>query len=335
MLAIKIKQKAMQIGFASCGIIPAAVFEEYNRYLYERIRTFPESKKHYEPMLDYAAPPETAKAIVVCLERINKYRVPDSLKGLVAKHYLFEDRIPYSPEYRAQAEFGTYLKTQGLSIVECSVPDRWAAAKAGLGKFGRNNFLYSLEHGSYVRIVTWVVDKTLEYDPMPLPQDMHLPECSDGCQKCVKACPTNAFSGCFSMDMGQCVAYLTFNAEDALDEATRLRLGRWLYGCDVCQDVCPANKGKLAGNSAFPLLDQFEEYLKPEVLLAMDEEEFYKIVYPRFWYGGKETFWRWRCNALRSMINSKKEKYHQLIDDYLDHGDERLRGLAQWGCANR
>jgi len=330
MRATDIKQKAMQLGYASCGIIPAVAFDEYKRHLDERTRIFPESKKHYEHMYGFVKLPESAKSIIVCLQRINRYKVPGSLKGLIAKHYLFDGRLHYSSEYRSKSEFETYLKTLGINIVKGSVPDRWAAAKAGLGKFGRNNFIYSPEHGSYVNIAVWAVDKTLEYDPMP--QDIYLSECRDNCQKCARACPTDAFSGGFSMDMGKCVAHLTFSAEDALDEKTRSQMGRWLYGCDVCQDVCPANKDKLAEDEDFPLLSQFDEYLKPENLLAMDEDTFVNIVHPRFWYGGKESLWRWRCNALRSMINSGKAEYHQLIKDCCEHEDARVGEIARWGC---
>jgi len=332
MLETKVKQKALELGFASCGIIPATVFEDYKRHLDERIRAFPQSKKLYDPMFAYADPPESAKSVIVCLQRHNKYKVPDSLKGLVGKMYLFDDRVPFSHENRAKKEFETYLKTCGINILKCAVPDRWAAAKAGIGKFGRNNFIYSPEHGSYVCIDAWVVDKELKHDPAP--QDIHLSECCDSCQKCIRACPTAAFAGGFSMDMGRCVARLTFNAEDTLDEATRSQMGRWVYGCDVCQDVCPANKGKLGENNDFPLLSQFEEYLQPENLLTMDEETFANIVHPRFWYGGnaKETLWRWKSNTLRSMVNSGKAEYHRLVKDCLDHKDERLRELARWGC---
>jgi len=333
MLEMDIKQKALQLGFASCGIIPAAVFDEYNRHLEERIRTFPQSKGNYDWMFENATPPESAKSIIVCLQRMNQYKIPDSLKGRIGKMYLFDERLPFAPEYRARMEFETYLKLNKINILEGSLPDRWAAVKAGLAKFGRNNFIYSPEHGSYVCASAWAVDRELNCDPVP--QDIYLSECSDACQKCIRACPTLAFSGAFSMDMKRCLAYLTFDAEDILDETTRAQMGRWQYGCDVCQDVCPVNKGKFTENIDFPLLAQFEEYLKPENLLTMDETTFVTIIHPRFWYGGSagETLWRWRSNTLRAMINSGKEEYHRLIKGCLDHEDERLRELAQWGCS--
>jgi epoxyqueuosine reductase len=74
-----------------------------------------------------------------------------------------------------------------MNILQKELPARWAAAKAGLGKFGHNNFIYSPEHGSYIWIDTWTVNKELDYDDMP--EDACLSVCNEECHKCVKACP--------------------------------------------------------------------------------------------------------------------------------------------------
>lgn len=326
----EIKQKAIQLGYESCGIISAKAFDEYRRYLDERIKAFPESKKLYEPFYRYVTPPEESKSIIVCIQGMTGYKVPDFYEGLIGKCYLFDARVPIAHEHRARVEFETYLKTLGLNILQFQVPARWAAAKAGLIKFGRNNFVYSPKNGSYMNVISFVVDKELEYDAAP--EDLILPECSDSCEKCIKACPTNAMTGELCMDMGKCINTLTVRAEDALDADTRSKMGEWVYGCDVCQDVCPVNKGKFSGNEEFPLLAQFEEYMKPENLLTMDESAYISVVNPRFWYIGEEGIWLWRCNALRSLINSGKPEYHGLIKQCLDHKDARVREVAQWGC---
>ena len=328
-----VKKKALQLGYSSCGIIPAKAFDEYAQYLDWRVKKFPGSKKFYERLYSFVTPNESAKSIIVCVGGITEYKVPDSLKGVIAKHFLFDARIPYAQANRAKEEFEMYLKTLKLNIIDCPVPLRWSAAKAGLGKFGHNNFIFTQEHGSYIGISAWAVDKELDYDPMPGPADIYLPYCGESCLKCVKACPTSALSDSFSMDMAKCVARLNFAAEDILDEELRQKMGCWIYGCDVCQDVCPANKDRFKGDSEFPLLEQLEEYLKPENLLSMDEYTYVNIINPRFWYGGKDGLWRWRANALRSMINSGKAEHHQLIKESLTHEDERIREMARWGCS--
>ena len=110
------------------------------------------------------------------------------------------------------------------------------------------------------------------------------------------------------------------------------QMGELLYGCDICQDACPVNQEKFTGDAAFPLLDRFADLLQPESLLAMDEETYRAVLSPRFWYAGKDGLWLWKCNALRILIHSGDEKYHDLIRQYCSHEDKRLQAVARWGC---
>jgi len=329
MLALVIKHKALKLGYLACGIIPADEVHEYTRHLDKCVKSFPESKKLYEPLYDLARLPEAAKSIIVCTQRYNGYKVPDTLSGLIGKLYMFDGRIPYSKEYRAETEFEMYLKILGVNILQCDVPVRLAAAKAGLGKFGRNNFIYDAEHGSYIWIDAWVTDKELDYDAVQ--ETALLSECNEDCKKCIQSCPTKALAGSLSMDRGKCVAHLQFYT-GTLEENIRSQMGLWQYGCDACQDVCPLNKDKFMEPEEFPLLEEFEEYLKPEHILEMDEDTYINIINPRFWYAGKGGLWLWKCNTLRVMINSGEKKYHSLIKKYCNHADNRISETAQWGC---
>ena len=330
MMAQKIKSKAKQLGFTGCGIIPSTAFNEHKQYLDERVESFPESKSLYEPLYDHVRPPETGKSIIVCTRGYNNYKVSKRLDGVIGKLYQFDPRLSYSYEYRAKLEFETYLGTLGIRLIKGAVPARWAAAKAGLGKFGRNNFIYTQEHGSYIWIDTWIIDKELDYDAVP--ENTLAPACSENCRKCIRACPTKALSDSFSMDRGECVVQLALFKNDIPEKNLMTKMGLWLYGCDVCQDACPMNKNKLNETEAFPLLSEFEEYLQFENVLEMDEDTYANVVYPRFWYTGKDGLWQWKCNALRCMINSGDSKYHQLIKQCCNHADARLREIAQWGC---
>jgi epoxyqueuosine reductase len=334
MLSQKIKKKALELGYVSCGIIQAAAFDEYKKYVDERVNSFPESKELYQRFYSYVTPPAEAKSIIVCIQRTNRYKIPESLNGIIGRVLMFDGRLPYSYENRAKEEFEAYFKTIGINIVKCQIPDRWAAAKAGLGKFGYNNLIYSPEHGSYIWIMSWVVDRELEYDTKPeiKPENLLMSACSDSCNKCVEACPTKALSGGLSMDMGKCASRLSFYAKDTLDEATREQMGQMLYGCDICQDVCPQNYGKLTGNEDFPLLTEYEDILKLENILTMDEDTYLNVINPRFFYTGREGLWLWKCNALRAMINSKDAKYHKTIKEHCNNEDLRLREIAVWGC---
>lgn len=187
-----------------------------------------------------------------------------------------------------------------------------------------------ISNGSYFWIDAWIIDKELEFDIIS--QDTLLSECKEGCKKCIQACPTKALSDSFSMDRGKCVAHLSFYAKNILGENIRTQMGLWLYGCDVCQNVCPLNKGKLTETEDFPRLLKLEEALRLENILEMDEDTYLHTVFPRFWYTGEASLWLWKCNALRAMINSGDNQYRHLIKQYCNHADARLKEIAQWGC---
>ena len=330
MLSQKIKAKALELGYTGCGIIPAASFNEYINEIENRSVLFPESRKYYDGLRDLALPPEGSMSVIVCTQGISRYKIPKTSEPYYGKMYLFDNRISYTEESRANTEFEEYLKLLGLGMIDSAVPDRWAGAKAGLGKFGRNNFLYDEKHGSYMIICTWIIDRELEYDNVP--DNLYLSACNDNCHKCIEACPTKALTGKFKMDMGKCICRVQFDNNDALNEDMMEQMGVWLYGCDACQDVCPANKGKFVESDTYPLLSDFEKFMQPESILNMDEETYREIINPRFWYSGEENLWLWKCNALRCMINSGDSKYHTLIKQSCNNEDERISTTAKWGC---
>ena len=330
MLSKKIKEKAKALGYTACGIIPATAFSEYLSELDERSRLFPKSKKHYDELRFFATPPKSAKSIIVCTQRYNKYMVPKESEPYIGKMYLFDNRVSYTCENRVNTEFETFMKVLGLNMIEAPVPDRWAGARAGLGRFGRNNFLYDADHGSYIIINTWLVDKELDFEETP--ENISLSACGDNCHKCIEACPTGALSGKLKMDMGKCICRVQFDKEDALSEKMREQMGVWIYGCDACQDVCPVNKDKFIESEEYPLLKEFGELVEPESILGMDEQTYRKVLNPRFWYAGEDNLWLWKCNSLRAMINSKDPKYHTLIKRNSENEDKRISQMAKWGC---
>ena len=325
-----IKERAYELGYDLCGVIGAGAVKEYSTYLDRRIERFPQSRHLYEKLYDLASPEtkaDWAKSIIVCVRRYNKYEIPPGTDKYFGKVYLFDGRLPYSEEYENVLLFQEYLKDSGVSFLKDSAAARWAAVKAGLGRFGKNNFLYT-KYGSWVWIDTWTVDVELKYDAPAA----RLEACPKDCRKCIDACPTGALSEPFAMDRGICIAQLSFFSSGLPSDRLKDQMGTWLYGCDICQDVCPKNKGKWTEGREFPGLGAMAELLSPENIARMDEKTFLSQIQPRFWYIGTEGFWLWKSNAIRAMANSNDPKYHDYIRQARHERDEKVKNMANWAC---
>jgi epoxyqueuosine reductase len=92
------------------------------------------------------------------------------------------------------------------------------------------------------------------------------------------------------------------------------------------------NRNKFTETNEYPLLMEYTELMGAESILSMDEDTYKNVLNPRFWYAGEDSLWLWKCNALRSMINSGDSKYHTLIKQHCGNADERISEIAKWGC---
>lgn len=326
-LTHRIKQKALDVGYVACGMTDASPLTEYLDALEHRIRRYPESAHLYQKLRDNGYPKkqaEWAQSVIVCLSRYGKYRLPEGLDRIIGKYYLVDGRLPYATEYHAFDAFQTFLNDLGLSVMTPRLAVKWAAARAGLGQFGKNNFLYTT-YGSWIMIKVRLVNERLDYD-VP-----HTPSiCPEHCQRCVDACPTHALEQPFMMDYGRCIAHLSFNLTTLPPENMRDAMGTWVYGCDVCQDVCPLNQEKWEARDTFPQLDDIAPYLTLERLFTMKNSFYEQMIQPRFWYIAKEHLGVWKRNALRAMANSRDMAYHGIIKEACSDPNASIRHMAHW-----
>lgn len=144
--------------------------------------------------------------------------------------------------------------------------DRAAAARAGLGWFGKNGNILNPSYGSWLLLGQIITD-------LPLPPDVPLRKTCGQCARCIPACPTDAIVAPYVVDNRRCISYLTIEHRGAIPLALRPAMGNWVFGCDLCQEVCPVNrKASAARDPNFGRRDL--SALDLVALLEMNEEQF-------------------------------------------------------------
>lgn len=210
------------------------------------------------------------------------------------------------------------------------VLERAWAARAGLGFVGKNGLIIAPGQGSFLllgEVVTTLV----------LRADTPIGERCGACTRCLDACPTSAFDAPFVLDPRRCIAYLTIEAEGIADEPLRAATGEHLFGCDVCQEVCPWNRTSPPAADAvraFRPHERFEKMGLPAAIAANDEEFSSLTVGSPLHRAGPLGLAR---NALVVAGNEvvPSEDGAQAIARGLAHPDPDLRELARWAKARR
>lgn len=335
--AAAIREKALALGYEACGIVPVDEMRGYGEKLAERVARFPASKRFLERLYGYAEPEAAfpwAKSVVVCAAWSGRYHIPVNVQGRIGKSFLVDSRRdPNAPEYAMAEEFAAFLAESGVRAAternSGVVPMRWAAMRAGLGVVRRNNFFYRSK-GSAYRLDAWLIDRPLELRETP-----DAKPCPPSCSRCVDSCPTGSLAEPHAMEPMACVTFMTTRGECTPERAGNDRLGRWIYGCDACQDACPFNKGKAdAGEEDFPGLEELCAHLELEEILAMDYEYLREVMAPKFWYIPPEDVWKWKANVLNAMRLDFKEAYRPHIVAARQDENEKVREMAAWVLAS-
>ena len=201
--------------------------------------------------------------------------------------------------------------------------DRAGAARSGVGFFGKNTLLITPRHGSWVVLGTLVTDVEIEASP---PQDL---DCGS-CRLCIDACPTGAIVEAGVLDSRLCLAYWT-QAPQAVPEELRSDLGSQVYGRDICQDVCPWNRGIEKRRRAAPLS---ESAISAVSLVDWLERDAGELVheFDRLYVPKNDARWL-RRNALVALGNVGRSEDAPAAEPYASGDDPMLAETADWALA--
>jgi epoxyqueuosine reductase len=276
-----IKRLAIESGFDYCGIARAQPLDEDARKLEDwLLKGRQGSMKYMENHFELRVNPEKlfpgAKSVITLLLNYFPAQVQDPGSPKISKYAFGKDYhevIKKKLNFFLDAIRQQIGDVQGRGFVDSApVLERSWAVRSGLGWVGRNGNLINKQRGSFFFIATLIVDLVLHYDD-PFAKDF----CGT-CRKCIDACPTDAILEDKVVDGSKCISYFTIELKDALiPESMKGQFDNWMFGCDICQDVCPWNRFSTS-------TDETEFIPIPEVLHlsageweALTEDGFKKI----------------------------------------------------------
>ncbi|MFZ5563914.1 MAG: epoxyqueuosine reductase [Thermodesulfobacteriota bacterium] len=330
-----IVKKARELGFADIGFTTAEPFEEHRQMLLDRKEEYGWAELVGLDLLKGTDPKAIlpgAKSIIVLIENYFSRSYPRSVEGLFGRCYLDDDRVTKDGLVPRIKAFRAFLRDSGIdSKVPFNLPHRVAAARAGLGDFGKNCLFYAfnaVRGGSWTLPIAVVVDR--EFTPGTPTLGIG---CPDWCKNaCIAACPTGALKGNGRIDPRKCVSFLSYFGDGITPMKLREPMGMFVYGCDRCQNVCPRNQAWLAqelpvNERAAAKAGNFDL----RALLHMDTGYFQSKIWPHMFYMSAADIWRWKMNVARVMGNSRDQTFvPDLVRAFQENDDPRVKGMAAW-----
>jgi epoxyqueuosine reductase len=248
-LTKQIKEFALDIGYSKVGIVPADSFPEYLADITNRSEMYSFFLKGASRAAEPRSQMPAAKSIITTVYDYSQKNFPQELTDKIGR--IYQARCYGAPPDRIHGArpqlMKQFLENSGCEVgIGTMVPERIAAAKAGIVNFGRNNFAYADGIGSFIYLTSFLVDQELEYDTPTLEVG-----CPKGCRACMKACPTQAIYEPQKLNPLRCISYNNFFRQDGLPGGSfvpydiREKIGTKIHGCDICQEVCPRNRKNL------------------------------------------------------------------------------------------
>ena len=239
-----IRNEAKRLGFSHCGFSKANFLEDeaprLERWLNEKKHgEMSYMANHFDKRLDPRLLVEDAKTVVSLLLNYYTDEKQNSNAPKISKyaygedyHFVIKDKLKLLLQF-IQEEIG---EVNGRVFVDSApVMDKAWAVRSGLGWMGKNTNLINKKQGSFFFIAELIIDLELEVD-LPV-----LDHCGT-CTACIDACPTQAIVAPYEVDGSKCISYYTIELKDSIPNEMKGKMDEWIFGCDVCQDVCPWNR---------------------------------------------------------------------------------------------
>ena len=274
-----IKAEAKRLGFMACGISKAGFLEEEAPRLEKWLKNYRHGKmqymeNHFDKRLDPTKLVPDAKSVVsLLLNYFPKETQQDKTAPKISKYAYGQD---YHHVIKSKLKELHYFITStigevgGRAFVDSApVLDKAWAKKSGLGWMGKNTNLIQKQSGSFFFIAELIIDLELE-------EDHTVTDHCGSCTACIDACPTEAIVEPYVVDGSKCISYFTIELKEEIPKEVKGKFDNWMFGCDICQDVCPWNRFSTAHNE--PLFDPHPDLL---TMTKNDWEEITREVFSK------------------------------------------------------
>ncbi|TCK85224.1 tRNA epoxyqueuosine(34) reductase QueG [Albibacterium bauzanense] len=241
-----IKKEAERLGFLSCGISKADFLEDEAPHLERWLKNNYQGELYYmennfDKRLDPRLLVDDAKSVIsLSYNYFTEEKQQDPQAPKLSKyaygtdyHFVIKDKLKELLLF-IQEHIG---EVSGRAFVDSApVLDKAWAERAGLGWIGKHSLLLSKQKGSFFFLSELIVDLELEYD-----SKIQTDHCGS-CTKCIDACPTDALLDNKTVNASKCISYLTIELKESIPSSFSGKMDNWMFGCDICQDVCPWNR---------------------------------------------------------------------------------------------
>lgn len=266
-----IKMKARELGFSFCGISGAEFLEEEAPRLEEWLKRQYHGKmaymeRHFDKRLDPRLLVPGAKSVVSLVYNYFPHR-QQSEDGLKVAKYAYGEDYHHVVREKLNALMNIIHEeigdVSGRAFVDSApVMERVWAKKAGVGWIGKNSLLLNRELGSFFFLAELIIDLELDYDSP-------VKDYCGTCTACMDACPTDAIPAPYVVEASKCISYFTIELKEEIPVEAKGKFENWIFGCDICQDVCPWNR--------FSKPHQEQRFEPPDDLLTMDRREWIEM----------------------------------------------------------